>query len=182
MWPTAQASRQGLVEFGASATFLPAGILLLRRAGTTYLDQTSSLPWFAAALALLLLAGVAVFRMARRLEYPWLLGLAAVALPFFDPTQAPYHGSFRLLVGIRDVLLVGATVVFVWHAMQRSDEMERRIHLEALAWSYTAVVVALVVYAMAADVLPALRATWVASGLLAGWVIAWVITSVRYQR
>ena len=182
MWPTERASRQGLVEFAVGAIAFPAGVLLFEQAGIRYLDKASSLPRFFGGLALLLLFGIAAFRIARRREYPWLLALAAVALPLFDPTQAPYHGGFRVLVGARDVVLIGATVVFVAQSIHRADELERRIHLEALAWSYTAVVVVLLVQAMAADVLPPLRATWVASGLLAGWVVAWLVTSVRYQR
>ena len=119
MWPTERASRQGLIDFLVAAIlFLPA-VLLLREAGLRYLDQAASLPPFWTGGALLIPVGVAVFRTARRREYPWLLALAAVAL---------------------------------------------------------------LVQAMAADVLPPLRATWVASGLLAGWVVAWLVTSVRYQR
>jgi len=182
MWPTERASRQGLIEFAVGAIVLPAGVLLLEQAGVRQFDKASSLPPFIGGLALLVLFGVAAFRIARRGEYPWLLALAAVALPLFDPTQAPYHGGFRVLVAARDLVLIGAAVVFVAQSIQRADELERRIHLEALAWSYTAVIVVLLVQAMAADVLPPLRAAWVTSGLLAGWVAAWLATSVRYQR
>ncbi len=80
------------------------------------------------------------------------------------------------------MILIGAAVVFIAQSIARADELERRIHLEALAWSYTVVLVVLLVQAMASDVLPPLRATWVASGLLGGWVAAWLATSVRYQR
>ena len=182
MWPTARASRKGLVEFGVGAILLPVGVLLLHQAGIRYLDDASSLPRFVAGVTLLAVFGVAAFRIARRREYPWLLALAAVALPLFDPTQAPYERGFRLVVGARDLVLIGATIVFVTQSIQRSDELERRIHLEALAWSYTVVLVLLLIQAMAADLMPPLRATWVASGLLAGWVVAWLVTSVRYQR
>ena len=182
MWPIARASRQGLIEFAIGATLLPAGVFLLQQAGLRYLDRAVSLPRFSAGVALLALFGVAAFRIARRREYPWLLALAAVALPLFDPTQAPYSGGFRLVVAVRDVVLIAAAIVFVMQSVRRADELERRIHLEALAWSYTAVVIALLLHAMAADVLPPLRATWVASGLLAGWVLAWVVTSFRYHR
>jgi hypothetical protein len=182
MWPTERASRRGLVECAAAAILLPAGVRLLEGAGLRYLDAAGSAPRIVGGLTLLVLFGVATFRIARRREYPWLLALAAVALPLFDPTEAPYHGGFRVLVGARDVVLIGATVMFVAQSIQRADELERRIHLEALAWSYTAIVVLLLMQAMAADVLPPLRATWVASGLLAGWVAAWLATSLRYQR
>ena len=110
------------------AILFPAGVLLLEQAGVRYLDKAGSLPLFFAALTLLGLFGVAAFRIARRREYPWLLALAAVALPLFDPTQAPYHGGFRVLVGARDVVLIGATVVLVAQSIQSGDELERRIH------------------------------------------------------
>ena len=100
----------------------------------------------------------------------------------FDPTQAPYTGGFRVIVAIRDLVLIGATVIFIAQSIQRADELERKIHLEALAASYTAIVILLLIQAMAADVLPPLRATWVASGLLIGWVVAWLVTSWRYQQ
>jgi hypothetical protein len=181
MWPTERASRQGLIHFAFGALLLPAGVLMLQHAGMTYLDRARSLPQFLAALALLVLFGLTAFRIARRREYPWLLALAAVALPFFDPTQAPYHGGFRILLGARDLVLIGATILFIGQSIRRADELDRRIHLEAVGWSYSAVLVILLIQAMAADVLPPLRATWVASGLLAGWVVAWLVTSLRYQ-
>ena len=159
---------------------LPAGVLLLRQAGLRYLDHPAS-PLFWAGVPLLVLFGAVAFRIARRREYPWLLALAAAGLPLFDPTQAPYTGGFRVIVGVRDLLLIGATVIFIAQSIHRADELERKIHLEALAASYTTVVVLLLIQAMAADVLPPLRATWVASGLLIGWVVAWLVTSWRYR-
>ncbi|MBZ5555726.1 MAG: hypothetical protein LAO77_00480 [Acidobacteriia bacterium] len=181
MWPTERASRQGLLECAVAAILFPPGVLLLRRAGLLYLDKPSSMPLFWSGLALLVLCGVAVFRIASRREYPWLLALAAVALPLFDPTHLPYTAT-RMAMAARDLILIGASVWFVVQSVRRADELERRIHFEALAWSYTAVLIALMIHAMAADALPPLRATWVASGLLAGWVVAWLVTSVRYQR
>ena len=181
MWPTSRASRRGLIEFAIGAVALPVGIFTLEHAGQRYLETAWSGPRLLAGAALLVVAGVAVFGIARRREYPWLLALVAVAMPLFDPTQAPYDGGFRIVVAVRDLVLIGAAVLFVSHALRRSDELERRIHGEAVVWSYTAAVVVLLVHAMAADVLPPLRATWVASGLLAGWVVAWGVASRRYQ-
>jgi hypothetical protein len=182
MWPTERASRAGLVEFAVGAVLLPAGVLLLHRAGRQHLGGGPGMPLFGAGAVLLVLFGVVAFRIARRREYPWLLALAAVALPLFDPTLAPYDGGFRVLVAARDTMLVAAAIAFVAGAMRRADELERRVHLEALSWSYTAVLVLLIVQSMAADLLPPLRATWVASAMLASWVIAWLVTSVRYSR
>src|SRR5256885_12035197 len=79
MWPMERASRQGLLECAVAAILFPPGVLLLKRAGLLYLDKPSSLPLFWSGLALLVLCGVAVFRIASRREHPWLLALAAVA-------------------------------------------------------------------------------------------------------
>jgi hypothetical protein len=181
MWSTERASVVGLIEFVAGAILLPAGVLLTRQANLRYLDHPAN-PLFWTGVTLLVLFGAAAFGIARRREYPWLLALVAVALPLFDPTQAPYTGGFRVIVAIRDLVLIGATVIFIAQSIQRADELERKIHLEALAASYTAIVILLLIQAMAADVLPPLRATWVASGLLIGWVVAWLVTSWRYQQ
>jgi hypothetical protein len=51
-----------------------------------------------------------------------------------------------------------------------------------VSWSYVAIVVVLVSYAMFEDLLPPLHATWVASALLASWMVAWVYESARYQQ
>jgi hypothetical protein len=182
MWPPERASRQGLVECAVAASLFPVGVLLLKQAGLLYLDRPKSMPLFWAGLALLVLCGTAVFRIARRREYPWLLALAAVALPLFDPTQAPYTAMQRTAMAARDLTLISVVVWFVVQSVRRADELERRIHFEALAWSYTVVLIVLLMQAMAADALPPLRATWVASGLLGGWVVAWLVTSFRYQR
>jgi hypothetical protein len=181
VWSTERASVVGLIECAAGAILLPAGVLLTRQANLRYLDHPAN-PLFWTGVTLLVLFGAAAFGIARRREYPWLLALVAVALPLFDPTQAPYTGGFRVIVAVRDLVLIGATVIFITQSIQRADELERKIHLEALAASYTTVVILLLIQAMAADVLPPLRATWVASGLLMGWVVAWLVTSWRYQQ
>jgi hypothetical protein len=183
MWPAERASRQGLVECAVAAIAFPVGVLMLQRAGLLYLDKVASRPWFFGGVALMVVFGVAVFRIAGRRQYPWLLAIAAVALPLFNPTQAPYRSGLRTMVMAgRDAVLIAIVIAFVAQSMRRADELERKIQLEALAWSYAAGIVLLLMQAMAADMLPPLRATWVASGLLAGWVAAWIVTSVRYQR
>ena len=182
MWPIGRASRLGLAEFAVAAASLPLAVVLLQRAGVDYLNKSASLPPLVGGAALLVVVGAALFRIARRREYPWLLAFAAVALPFFDPTQAPYHAPDRVVFAVRDVVLAAAAILFIARSISSADELERRINGEALGWSYTAVVVLLLIQAMAADVLPPLRATWVISALLVSWVAAWVATSVRYQR
>jgi hypothetical protein len=182
MWPTERASRRGLVDCVVAAAAFPAAFFLWQAAGVRYLDKDASLPLFVGGVICLALFGAGVFRIARRREYPWLVAIAAVALPFFDPTEAPYHGTTRVVFAARDLVLIVIGIAFVAQSIQRADELERRIHLQALAWSYTVVVVLLLIQAMAADSLPPLRATWIASALLIGWVAAWIVTSIRYQR
>jgi hypothetical protein len=182
-WPSERMSRRGLAEFVVAAASLPLGVWALRRAGLTYLAPPSSWapPFFVGFLALFA-CGLCLFAIVRRREYPWVVAFAAIALPLFEPAQAPYGVGDRVVFAIRDLALVGSVIFFVVRAVRRSDELERRTHLDALAWSYTTVVVALVCLALVEDVLPPIRATWVASGMLASWFIGWVVASSRYQR
>jgi hypothetical protein len=181
-WPSDRISRKGLVEFALAAAGLNAGIFALRRAGVTYLTPgatgTSAL---VLGLTALLLCGFALLRIVRRGEYPWILAFAAIALPLFEPSQAPYTRGDRMVMGVRDLALVSATVVYVIRALFKSDELERRTHLEALSWSYAIVVLALVCHALLEDVVP-LRGTWIASAMLGSWFVAWIVASMRYHR
>lgn len=182
-WPSERLSWRGLGDFIIAAAGLPAGVYLFRRAGMFYTGPASrSLPPLVLGLVALAACGLCLFAIVRRREYPWLLAFAAVALPLFEPSRAPYSAGDRVLMGGRDLALVAAVVVFFVRAIARSDELERRTHLEALSWSYAIVVVALVAQALVDDVLPTPRATWIASGMLAIWFVAWVVASVRYQR
>jgi hypothetical protein len=181
-WPSERITRTGLMEFALAAAGLIAGIFALRRAGVTYLRPgVTGTPMFVFGLAALILCAFALFRIVRRGEYPWILAFAAIALPLFEPSQAPYVFRDRVVMGVRDLALVGATVVYVIRALFRSDELERRTHLEALSWSYAVVVLALVCHALLEDVVP-LRGTWIGSAMLGSWFVAWIIASMRYQR
>jgi hypothetical protein len=88
----------------------------------------------------------------------------------------------RAVFALRDLALLGLAVAFALRAMKRTDELEQRIHSRALAWSYAAALVVLIAHALAEDVLPPLRGTWVASAMLGTWVVAWILTSIRYQQ
>lgn len=83
---------------------------------------------------------------------------------------------------VRDLTIVAATIFFVGRILRTSDELERRVHLEAFMSAFTVVFVALILYASAEDVLPALRGPWVASAMLATWALAWIRACLRYQR
>jgi hypothetical protein len=182
-WPSERMSGTGLGQFGVAAAALVLGVLSLRRWGLSYLAPMASnwtplLVGFSALFA----CGFALFGIVRRREYPWIIGFAAVALPLFQPSLAPYRLTDRVVFGIRDLALIAVAVLFVARAIKSTDELERRVHLEALAWSYPVVLTALIAYAMAQDLLPPLRGPWVASAMLATWTAAWVFVSLRYQR
>jgi hypothetical protein len=179
--PSERMSRRGSVHFAVAAIGLPLGVYVTRRAGLNYLAP-GALALLVLGFAALVACGFSLFSIVRRREYPWFLAFAAIALPLFEPSIAPYSVGDRALMAIRDLALVGAAVVFLVKAIGRADELERRTHLEALSWSYAIVVVALVCEALVEDALPPIRGTWIASAMLGTWFIAWVVASLRYQR
>jgi hypothetical protein len=179
--PNERMSRKGSIAFAVTAIALPFGVYALRRAGLNYLAPGAKV-LLVLGFAALVACGFGLFSIIKRREYPWLLAFAAIALPLFSPSQAPYDVIDRVVFAIRDLALVGVAVIFLARAIGRADELERRTHLEALSWSYTIVVVALVCEALVEDLLPPIRGTWIASGMLATWFIAWVVASLRYQR
>ncbi len=177
-WPSDRISRRGLAAFVVAAAALPSGLWLLHRA----VIPAPRAALLALGAAALFACGFCLYAMVRRREYPWIVAFAAIALPLFEPARAPYGVTDRVVMALRDLALVGAAVAFVVRAVRRADELERRTHLEALAWSYAIVVVALVCLALVEDVLPPIRGTWVASAMLATWFVAWVAASMRYQQ
>ena len=182
-WPSERASRKGLAEFLFAAVMLTAGVVVMRQ---TLLDYTSpdAMRGVLTGFVALVASGFAAFHIVRRREYPWILGLAAVGLLFYEPIPGAFGGSvfWRLTTAVRDLALIGAVTYFLARTMRSTDELERRIQIEALSCSYSLVLVALIVHALAEDVLPPLRGPWVASALLGSWVVAWVAASIRYQR
>lgn len=97
-WPSERISRAGLVEFIVAAAALLLGFTLLRRGFLRYLtlDATTHALMLGGLLAVIL-SGIALFRLARRREYPWIVAFAAVALPLYAPYLAPYDTLWRVL-------------------------------------------------------------------------------------
>ncbi len=180
-WPSERASRAGLAEFLVAAAMLAVGVVVMRRTLLHY-TSPSAMRWLFVGVAALVACGFAAYPMVRRREYPWILGLVAAGLLLYEPIPSPYAIVDRLAMAVRDIALAVAAAWFLWRTMRSADELERRIQLEALSWSYSVVVVALIAYALAEDVLPPLRGPWVASALLGSWVVAWLVASIRYQR
>ena len=180
-WPSERISRAGLLEFVMATVALGVGHVALQRAGLSYLAPSTS-TWLAVGLAALVACGYALFRIVRRREYPWIIAFAAFAMPFYEPSQAPYGVADRVVFAVRDLVLLAVVILFLARAVRTGDELERRVQLEGLAWSYPVVLLALISYALVEDVLPPLRGVWVASAMLASWAVAWAYTSYRYQR
>jgi hypothetical protein len=183
-WPSERASIRGLAEFLGAAMLLLVGVALTRWWAPTEYESVASMRQVLSGLAAFGLSGLIAYRIVRRREYPWILGLAAVGLLFYEPIPGAFGGSvfWRLTTTVRDLALVGAAAYFLARTMRSADELERRVQLEALSSSYSVVLVALIAYALAEDVLPPLRGPWVASALLGSWVVGWVVASIRYQR
>ncbi|MCM2257687.1 MAG: hypothetical protein NDJ94_18795 [Vicinamibacteria bacterium] len=180
-WPSERASRVGLAEFLVAAATLLLGVALTRQHHPDY-TSPAALRVVLGGLAALAVCGLAAYRIVRRREYPWLLGLVAIGLLFYEPLPSPYLIVDRVVMSVRDLLLTGASVYFIARTMRSADELERRIQLESLSWSYSIVLVALIGHALLADLLPPLRGPQVASALIASWLVAWLVASIRYQR
>ncbi len=112
-WPSERVSRVGLAESLAAALFLLIGVAALRRFGLAYLSPFSA-NWGTLAVGFLALSacGFLLYRLVRRHEYPWIIGAAAVALPLFAPSEAPYGPVDRAVFAVRDMALVAVVVVF----------------------------------------------------------------------
>jgi hypothetical protein len=70
-------------------------------------------------------------------------------------------------------------LVFV-RLLRRSDELERRLHLEGAFFGLSCGLVASVVYALFENRLPELRGQWVAVTLLLSWWVGYLATARRY--
>jgi hypothetical protein len=183
-WSSERASLKGLAEFLGAAALLVAGVAVTRWWAPTEYQSLESMRRVFSGLVAFALSGLIAYRIVRRREYPWILGLAAVGLAFYEPIPGAFGGSvfWRSTISVRDLALVGAAAYYLVRTMRSVDELERRVQLEALSASYAVVLVALIAYALAEDVLPPLRGPWVASALLGSFVVAWVVASTRYQR
>ena len=75
---------------------------------------------------------------------------------------------------------VAAVLVFA-RLLRRSDELERRLHLEGAFVGLAAGLVGSVVYALFETRLPDLRGQWVAVALLLSWWVGTLATARRYR-
>jgi hypothetical protein len=134
-----------------------------------------------AGLASILVAGFAAWRLARAGVYSWLLPLAAVDLLLLQPGRAGDVRTWRLDWGIMGLVWTLAAVLVFTRLLRRSDELERRLHLEGAFYGLAFGLVASVAYALFEDRLPELRGQWVAVALLLSWWVGYLVTARRYR-
>ncbi len=134
-----------------------------------------------AGLASILVAGFAAWRLARAGFYSWLLPLAAANLVLLQPGRAGDVRTWRLEWGVMGLVWTVAAVLVFARLLRRSDELERRLHLEGAFYGLAVGLVGSVVYSLFEHRLPDLRGQWVAVALLLSWWIGHLLTARRYR-
>jgi hypothetical protein len=137
--------------------------------------------WLLAGLTSILVAGVAAWRLARAGVYSWLIPLAAINLLLLRPGRAGDVRTWRLDWGALGLVWTLAAVAIFVRLLRRSDELERRLHLEGASFALAFGLVAAVVYALFEYRLPELRSQWVAIALLLSWWIGYLDAARRYR-
>jgi hypothetical protein len=172
----------GAIWFSVAAVGCVGAGLLARRAGLAY-DQVGPTTFLLllATLAALAAAGLSAVRLVRAGVYSWLLPLGALNLLLLRPGLAGEAVTWRLEWG---VMGLGWTLLAVWvfaRLLGRSDELERRLHLEGAFLGLSAGLVAAVLYALFETRLPPLRGQWVAVALLLSWWGGFLLSARRYR-
>lgn len=175
-------SRGGLVPAVVATVGLWAGVALLVSFGQRYLDPRWSVrALFPCGLLCLVVAGVMTTRLVRRADYPWLMFVAALAIPLYQPFDKPDTLFWRTVGAVYGLLLVLAAVYAFVRMVARTDELERRINQEALAFAFVLSLVLALAYALLQDLLPPLRGLWVAAAMIAAWLVGWNLAARRYR-
>ena len=130
--------------------------------------------------ASILLAGLAAWKLARAGAYSWLLPLAAINLLILQPGRAGDVRTWRLEWGVMGVAWTLVAVLAFARLLRRSDELERRLHLEGAFYGLATGLVGSVVYSLLETRLPELRGQWVAVALLLSWWAGYLTTARRY--
>jgi hypothetical protein len=134
-----------------------------------------------AGLAAILLSGIAAWKLARAGVYSWLLPLAALSLALLRPGRAGDVRTWRLEWGVMGLVWTLLALVIFVRLLRRSDELERRLHLEGASFGLALGLLAAVAYALFEPRLPELRAQWVAVVLLLSWWLGYLATARRYR-
>jgi hypothetical protein len=172
----------GALWFVVAVVCLLIGVWLSVRTLRRYSDPP---PWgfelVLAGLGLIFVAGYAVWRLARAGIYSWLLPLAAFCLLLVEPGRAGDVRTWRLEWGVMGLVWTLAAVLIFARLLRRSDELERRLHLEGAFFGLCVGLIGSVAYALFEDRLPALRGQWVAVILLLSWWAGYLRTARRYR-
>jgi MFS family permease len=175
-------SRPGLVPAIVASVSLWGGLALALRYGNRYLDADRGLHASLLGGALLLaLAGWMVHRLIRRRDYPWLMFVAAVAIPLYEPQAKPDTLFWRLSSALYGLALVLVAVHAFVRMVRRTDELERRVNHEALSFAFAASLVIVMAWSLLQDVLPPMRGLWVASAMIAAWLVGWNAAVRKYR-
>ncbi len=134
-----------------------------------------------AGVASIFVAGFAVWRLARIGSYSWLLPVAAVNLWLLRPGRAGDVRTWRLEWSVMGLVWTLAAVLVFARLLRRSDELERRLHLEAASLALGTCLLAAVVYGFFENHLPVLRAQWVAVAMLLAWWGGFHLTALKYR-
>ncbi len=172
----------GAFWFGVSVLGSVGGVWLCERVLRRYTDPPPGGHWWVlGGLALIFLAGFAAWRLARAGIYSWLLPLAAINLVLLQPGRAGDPRTWRLEWGVMGLAWTLIAVLVFSSLLRRSDELERRLHLEGAFFGLAFGLVASVVYALFENRLPELRGQWVAVALLLSWWFGYLVTARRYR-
>ncbi len=175
-------SREGFVPAVVATVGLWAGEALLVFFGQHDVDPRWSVrALFPCGLLCLVVAGVMTTRLVRRADYPWLMFVAALAIPLYQPFDKPDTLFWRTVGAVYGLLLVLAAVYAFVRMVARTDELERRINQEALAFAFVLSLVLALAYALLQDLLPPLQGLWVAAAMIATWLVGWNLAARRYR-
>jgi hypothetical protein len=174
-------SKAGLAPAVVAAVGLWIGQAFLLHYGRHYLDPSFGRYGIAGGL-LLVVAAAATARLVRRADYPWMMLVAAAALPLYEPQNTtdrlPWMRTASVVFGL--VLVVAAVYAFL-RMVRRTDELERRVNQEALAFAFAVSLVLAVGWSLLQQVLPPLRGIWVATAMIASWLVGWNAAVRRYR-
>jgi hypothetical protein len=172
----------GALWFALSVVGSVGGGWLTQEVGRAYTNPTPrGFALLLLGLAAILFAGFAAFKLARAGVYSWLLPLAAINLVLLQPGRAGDVRTWRLEWGLMGLAWTLAAVLVFAHLLRRSDELERRLHLEGAFYGLAFGLVASVMYALFENRLPDLRGQWVAVALLLSWWAGYLATARRYR-
>jgi hypothetical protein len=179
-------SGSGALWFVTSAVGSVGGGWLARQgasSATVVSGHATSGDWtrILAGLASILVGGFAAWKLARAGLYSWLLPLAAINLLLLQPGRAGDVRTWRLEWGVMGLAWTLVAVLVFARLLRRSDELERRLHLEGAFYGLVFGLVGSVVYSLFEHRLPALRGEWVAVALLLSWWVGYLVTARRYR-